>query len=61
MRYFSYFRRNDEGVAKQAISIPNSKRKREMREEKNKVKEGGRKMLSLSIPMVAEAGGSAGG
>jgi hypothetical protein len=30
-------------------------------EENNKVKEGGREMLSLSIPMVAEAGGSAGG
>jgi hypothetical protein len=29
--------------------------------KKKKVKEDGREMLSLSIPMVAEAGGSAGG
>jgi hypothetical protein len=33
MRYFPCYRRNDEGVAKQAISIPNSERKREIREE----------------------------
>jgi hypothetical protein len=37
------------------------KEKRNEGRRKNKVKEGGREMLSLSISMVAEAGGSAGG